>query len=130
VHLDLVRPCSRSSACGASSRGIDLVSGTLSPRRTLPQFLRGELGATDGTHRLIVADGRAQLFDVTADPREEHDLAPGLGTACARSRAPPRLRAPAAADRRRRSRRTTAPTSRVNALGYGGEGRRGEDAED
>jgi len=115
-----------------SSRGIDLVSGTLSPRRTLPQFLRGSWGATDGTHRLIVADGRAQLFDVTADPREEHDLAPGLGDcvrtlterhhAFARLGDPPIAAAKPPHDR--------ADESALNALGYGGEDDEDEDAED
>jgi arylsulfatase len=63
---------------GGPPRGLAPRAAPPPPDRTLPQFLRGAWGATDGAHRLIVSDGRARLYAIDSDPEEEHDLAQSM----------------------------------------------------
>src|SRR6185503_7018362 len=68
------------------TRGLDLLAAELPAERVLPQSLRGGWSASDARHRLLVEQGRQQLYDLAADPREEHDLSalePGLVRALA-----------------------------------------------
>jgi len=57
------------------TRGLDLLAADPPGERVLPQTLRGAWSATGAGHRLIVEQGAPQLFDLAADPHEEHDLA-------------------------------------------------------
>jgi arylsulfatase len=56
------------------TRGLDLLGAALPPERIVPHNLRGAWSVTDARHRLLVSKEGRQLFDVLADPREEHDL--------------------------------------------------------
>jgi len=122
-HLDLA-PTILAFAGLASGprRGVDLLAGE-APARVLPQFLRGQWGALEGGHRLIVGEAGAQLFDLARDPLEEHDLArqsPELVRslterhhALARAAPPPLRAAEPPPD--------AAAESGLEALGYAGE---------
>jgi arylsulfatase len=57
------------------TRGLDLLGPPLPTERVLPQYLRGTWSATGARHRLLVGRGEPRLFDLVADPGEQHDLA-------------------------------------------------------
>ncbi len=74
-HLDLYPTILRAFGLDPGpTRGLDLLAAELPLERVLPQSLRGGWSATGARHRLLVEQGRRQLFDLAADPREEHDL--------------------------------------------------------
>jgi len=58
-------------------RGVDLRAADPPAERVLPQYLRGGWGATSARYRLLVEGGKQSLYDLEADPDEQHDLAPG-----------------------------------------------------
>ena len=110
------------------TRGVDLLHGEPPLERVLPQYLRGGWSATGAEHRLVVEKGRRQLYDLAADPREEHDLfasRPELARALAEGHQAFLRRLAPLALQGERARPEDEDHEGLKALGYGGEA--GED---